>query len=77
MKPASPTLAIVSRELALRFVELSFPPDAVHTSGMAHVIADNLSRVHVPGGSDEVNKNIHPALASVDEPMAPLRNLGW
>ena len=31
MRPSSPSMAIVSRELALRLVELSFPPDAVHT----------------------------------------------
>ena len=77
MRPASPTIAaaIAARELALGLVELSFPQDAVHTPGMEHVIADKLSRVHAPRGSGEVNKNIHPALASAEENMAPLRNL--
>jgi hypothetical protein len=30
-------LAIVGKELALRLVDLSFPPDAEHTLGMSHV----------------------------------------
>ena len=50
MRTTSSTIAIVARELALRLVELSFPPDAVHTPGISHVIADKLSRVHAPGG---------------------------
>ena len=38
MRPASPELAIVARELALRLVELLFPPDAIHTPGVAHEV---------------------------------------
>ena len=45
----SPAMGIIARELALRLVELSSPPEAVHTPGVAHVIADRLSRVHAPG----------------------------
>ena len=43
MRPSGPTMAIIARELALRLVELSFPPDATRTPGVAHVIADRLS----------------------------------
>ena len=45
MRPANATIAIVARELALRLADLSFPPDAMHTPGVAHVLADRLSRV--------------------------------
>ena len=62
MHPTSPTMATIARELALRTVELSFPPEAIHTPGVAHVIADKLSRVPAPGGSGQC-KDIHPALA--------------
>ena len=51
MRPGSANIAIIARELALRLVDLSFPPDAVHTPGVAHVIADRLSRVHAPGSA--------------------------
>ena len=37
-------LAIAARELALRLVDLSFPPVAEHTPGLSHVCADMLSR---------------------------------
>ena len=43
MRPANATIAIMARELALRLTELSFPPDAVHTPGVAHGLADRLS----------------------------------
>ena len=39
----SPAMGIIARELTLRLVELSFPPEALHTPGVAHVIADKLS----------------------------------
>ena len=51
MRPPSPELAIIARELALRLVELSFPPDAQHKSGAGHVFADALSRVYSPTGA--------------------------
>ena len=60
MRPANAKQAIIARELALRFVELSFPPDAIHTPGIAHVAADELSRVYAPKGSGIVNNSIHP-----------------
>ena len=77
MRPPTPTIAIVARELALRLVELSFPPDAEHTPGVAHVIADRLSRVHAPGGSGVVESSIHPALANAPRTDTPRRNPDW
>ena len=77
MRPANATIAIVARELALRLAELSFPPDAVHTPGVAHVLADRLSRVFAPNGSGIVDKNIHPALANAKLTKVPDRSNSW
>ena len=77
MRPATATIAIVARELALRLAELSFPPDAVHTPGVAHVLADRLSRVHAPDGSGIVDKTIHPALAHAELTTVPDRDDSW
>ena len=76
MRPASPTIAIIAREWALRIVELSFPPEAIHTPGVAHVIADKLSRIHALGVSGHC-KDIHPALATATETPAPDRRPEW
>ena len=76
MRPASPTIAIIARDLALRTVELSFPPEAIHTPGVAHVIADKLSRIHAPGGIGHC-KDIHPALAMATETPVPDRKPEW
>ena len=77
MRPANAKQAIIARELALRLVELSFPPDAVHTPGIAHVAADALSRVYAPKGSGIVSNKIHPALKLATETPAPIRNESW
>lgn len=77
MRPATPTIAIVAKELALRLVELSFPPDAVHAPGVARMIADKLSRAHAPRGGCKVDKSIHPALADAGQAETPVCNHGW
>ena len=77
MRPANAKQAIIAREIALRLVELSFPPDAVHTPGIAHVAADELSRVYAPKGSGIVSNKIHPALEHATETTAPIRNEAW
>ena len=46
MRPPNPELAIGASELALRLVELSFPPSVQHTPGVGHALADALSRVY-------------------------------
>ena len=77
MRPANPKQAIIVRELALRLVKLSFLPDAAHTPGVAHVVADRLSRIFAPGGSDRVDNSIHPALKYATPTTAPSRDKEW
>ena len=84
MRPGSTKIAIVARELALRLVELSFPPDALHTPGVAHVIADRLSRIHAPGSASkqpgEWNgspASCHVALSEATETLVPTRDRSW
>ena len=77
MRPANATIAKVARELALRLADLSFPPDAMHTPGVAHVLADRLSRVFAPGGTGTVTKDLHPALASAQLTDVPVRVPAW
>ena len=76
MRPGSLAIDIVARELALRVVELSFPPDAIHTLGFSHVIADRLSRVYSPVGDGVVDASIHPALGNAIRTV-PDRNEEW
>ena len=77
MRPSNAKQAIIARELALRLAQLSFPPDAVHTPGIAHVAADELSRVYAPKGSGIVSNKIHPALKDAIESQAPIRDESW
>ena len=77
MRPANAKQAIIARELALRVVRLSFPPDAVHTPGIAHIVADELSRVYAPKGSGVVSNKIHLALEHAEETSTPKRNEAW
>ena len=77
MRPGSPNITIIAREVALRLVELAFPPDAIHTPGIARVIADRLSRVHAPGGGGKVDATIHPALSNAKLTTAPTRDAAW
>ena len=77
MRLNGPQMAIITRELAPRLVELSFPPDATHTPGVAHVIADRLSRVFMPGGTGIVDKAIHASLAEADVAVAQIPDETW
>ena len=77
MRPSGPTMAIIARELALRLAVLSFPPDAVHTPGVAHVLADRLSRVHCPDGPGRASADLHPAIADATEASVPERTKAW
>ena len=77
MRPPDAAHAIIAREMALRLAELSFPPDAVHTPGVAHVLADRLSRVFAPGGKNKVDKSIHPALVNAEVTNVPVRDDHW
>ena len=70
MRPATPMHAIIAREMGLVLVDLSFPPDAEHTPGVAHILADKLSRVYAPeenGGPPvrgTIDPSLHPAIAN-------------
>ncbi len=77
LRPSSAALAIIARELAMHLIEISFPPEAVHTPGVSHVIADKLSRVYAPGGSQVVSSGIHPALANAVHTPVPERPRSW
>ena len=70
-------MAVVARELAMRLVDMSFPPDAEHTPGLGHVLADRLSRVYSPSGEGRITDTLHPALASASETRAPIRDSSW
>ena len=70
----NPAMGIIARELALNLAQLSFQPEAVHTPGLAHVVADVLSRVYSPTGSGIVSSALHPALATAELSTAPVRN---
>ena len=74
MRPDGPKMATIARELALRLAKLSFPPDATHTPGVAHKIADLLSRVYMPGHSDVVDDTLHPMLAGAVRVTTPDRD---
>ena len=83
LRPATPEHAIIARELGLILVDLSFPPDAEHTPGVAHVLADRLSRVHAPetnGGppiAGTIPDSLHPAIANATRDQAPVRDASW
>ena len=84
MRPANSKQAVIARELSLRLIELSFPPDAVHTPGVSHFVADKLSRIFSPIANDGYggvrptsNALLHPALERATETTAPRRNATW
>ena len=77
MRPKTEGIGIIVRELAMRLVDLSFPPDAYHTPGVSHIIADRLSRVFSPEGDGVVDTTIHPALASATLTIPPVRDRSW
>ena len=74
MRPDGPKMAMIARELALRLAKLSFPPDATHTPGVAHKIADLLSRVYMPGESKVVDDTLHPMLVGAVRVDVPIRD---
>lgn len=71
------TMAVVARELAMRLVDFSFPPDAKHTPGIGHILADRLSRIYSPTGLGRITMDLHPALAAASETTAPIRDDKW
>ena len=73
----NPAMDIIARELALYFAQLSFQPDASHTPGLSHVVADVLSRVHSPDGTGRVTSDLHPALSEAQSCEVPRRSEEW
>ena len=73
----SSTMGTIARELALRLAALPFPPDAVHTPGVGHIIADRLSRTQAPTSDGTPSADLHPALREAIEDSAPPRSEGW
>ena len=71
----SPAQAIVARELALHLIEISFPPEAVHTPGVSHVVADRLSRIFC--SPQVADAGVHPALATATQTTVPNRPRQW
>ncbi len=74
MRPPSSQLAIIARELALCIATASFPPNVVHTPGIAHKLADLLSRVHKMGVEDTIS---HPALSHSQRDWPEPRLASW
>ena len=77
LRPHGPHMAMMMKQLALRLAVLSFPPDAVHTPGVAHVAADRLSRIYSPDRNGKVTCSIHHSLIHAAEVKAPVRTSDW
>ena len=77
MRPSSASLAIIAREIALLTVKDAFPPRVTHTPGVAHVVADMLSRVHDPRKKNAADVFSHPALSHAEETICTPRTRDW
>ena len=74
MRPSGWRLAIVARELALDVASGSYTPGvAVHTPGIANVVADLLSRQQMPGKPF----TLPPSLVGVPETLVRLRDASF
>ena len=73
MRPRTQKMAIVAREIALCLVHYSFLPAVYHTPGVAHVIADALSRMYDPAKPEAREVLRHPALADAVFTEMPIR----
>ena len=74
MRPSSAQQAIVCRELALVTSKAAFPPDVLHTPGIAHKLADQLSRIFDPEAAADC---VHLALANATRTPVPTRDRFW
>ena len=61
----------------MRLADLSFPPYAMHTSGISHVVADAPSRGLSPDGGGVVDASLHPSLAAATFSVPPERKTQW
>jgi hypothetical protein len=76
MRPHTTHQTIIARELALAVSDFSFPPKVVHTPGVAHKVADGLSRMFDPNHQDKSILS-HPALRHAQRTIAPDRPRSW
>jgi hypothetical protein len=76
MRPRTPTLAIIARELALSLAFMAFPPKVMHTPGIAHKLADHLSRTYSASGAQVVTIT-HHALEHAVRDTVPTRGVSW
>ena len=74
LRPKGPKMALLSREIALLLAKLSFAPKALHTPGVAHVVADKLSRLQ---SDDDDYPKTHQALLNVVRESCADRNRQW
>ena len=77
MRPKTEHMAIIGREIALHLVHYSFLPAVVHTPGVAHVIADALSRVYDPNKPEAIQILQHPALRKAECTDVPIRSASF
>ena len=75
MRPKSLAHAIIARETALLIIEMPLQPEVGRTPGVAHVIADGLSRCYQDNGDEMVFS--HPALVSSVHTPVPVRTDNW
>ena len=76
MRPTSVHQAIIARELAVITAKAAFPPTVSHTPGVAHKLADGLSRVEDPKHKDSSILQ-HPALRCATGTDVPTRTASW
>ena len=74
MRPSTPELAIIARELAICFSSYSFLPAVYHTPGIANMIPDQLSRLDDPAKPEARKVLDHPALRQSVYTIAPARD---
>ena len=67
-------MAVIAREIALILSSLPFPLKVDHTPGVAHTLADALSRTTT---IDDNELNTHSALANATRVVPPERNKQW
>ena len=74
MRPSTAQQAIIGRELALVFARAAFPSSVLHTPGIAHKVADQLSRVYDPKAQANTD---HPALKEAVKVEVEARPRHW
>ena len=74
LRPSTPHLALLGRELALVYAQAVFVPIiGAHIPGVANVTADHLSRQAQPGSPPRLG----PVLGGARRRDVPLRDRNW